>query len=326
LHEKDHINFEILQKKIVEVMQQSYPGINPSISEWKGQEITDFQEELRIRVNANISEKWFYLHMKSPNPSMPRIDMLNILSKYAGYANWDEFVFKDGHKILILAQQPSDPKPVKMSRPGSGIAANRYFILVPLLAAVAILILSGLYSLFNTQEYRFTFVDANTHDPITSTLTEVILLPEDESPVHARVDSDGSFRIKTSDRKIRMVVKARYYQSDTIVRFVKKFNHEETLALRADDYSLMIHYLSTMKVDDWEKRRKHLKAMIDDGAVICQVSQGKQVPGMSLYNKEEFIDLMTMPSGSLKNIEILDSRVKNEKIVMLRFHILENKK
>ena len=66
------------------MMQQSYPGINSAISEWKGQDITDFQEELLSKVNAHISEKWFYTHMKSTNKTLPRIDVLNLLSKYAG--------------------------------------------------------------------------------------------------------------------------------------------------------------------------------------------------------------------------------------------------
>ena len=52
-------------------MQQSYPGINPVISEWKGQEITDFQEELLNKANAHISEKWFYNHIKKKMKHYP---------------------------------------------------------------------------------------------------------------------------------------------------------------------------------------------------------------------------------------------------------------
>ena len=57
--------FGLLKQKIAARMQQSFPGINPSISEWKGQEIVDFQEELLHKVNAHISEKWFYTHIKA---------------------------------------------------------------------------------------------------------------------------------------------------------------------------------------------------------------------------------------------------------------------
>ncbi|MFH1160186.1 MAG: hypothetical protein V1733_04475, partial [bacterium] len=99
-------------------MQQTFPGINPSISEWKGQEIVNFQEELRVKVNGHISEKWFYTHIKSHKGSLPRIDVLNLLSKYAGYSDWDDFLFR--HK------DQSSPIPLTKK-------ANRVFIVVPAL-------------------------------------------------------------------------------------------------------------------------------------------------------------------------------------------------
>jgi hypothetical protein len=63
LQQKAHTDFELLKKKIVETMQQSFPGISSSISEWKGQDIVNFQEELLLRVNAHISEKWSSIHL-----------------------------------------------------------------------------------------------------------------------------------------------------------------------------------------------------------------------------------------------------------------------
>ena len=88
----------------------------------------------------------------------------------------------------------------------------------------------------------------------------------------------------------------------------------------------MIHYFSTMKVDDWEKRKRRLEAMIDDAAIIYQVVNDREATGMAIYNKQEFIDKMTMPSGSLKNIEILSSQLRDEKIMVLRFRINDRKK
>ena len=68
---KDIQNFRLLKQKIVETMQQDYPGIPERIEDWKGQEIINFQEELLTRVNEQISEKWFYLHMKSDTGKLP---------------------------------------------------------------------------------------------------------------------------------------------------------------------------------------------------------------------------------------------------------------
>jgi hypothetical protein len=323
LSRNDQQYFETLKNKIVATMQQSYPGINPLISEWKGQEITDFQEELLNRVNAHISEKWFYTHMKSVSKSLPRIDVLNLLSKYVGYANWDDFVFQN--RDLIQPAQSTETS-VADVRQHFATHANRYFILVPLAAVIVVLFFFGVFKLFNTREYKFCFYDFDTKELITQTKIEVQVLLEGETPVTSICNPNGCFFLKTDKSMIRMVVKAQYYQADTITRVVTKLNRDEMVKLKADDYAMMIHYFSTMKVDDWEKRKKRLEAMIDDDAIIYQVVNDREATGMALFNKQEFIDKMTMPSGSLRNIEILGTQVRNEKIMALRFRINDKKR
>ena len=84
MQNRDLQYFELLKKEIVNTLKLTYPGIRDKIEEWKGQTITFFQEELLIKVNEHISEKWFYNHMKTKNRKLPRIDMLNLLCRYAG--------------------------------------------------------------------------------------------------------------------------------------------------------------------------------------------------------------------------------------------------
>ena len=290
-------------------MRQSYPGINPNMANWKGQEITDFQEELLQKVNAHISEKWFYNHIKSQNESLPRIDILNLLSKYVGYANWDDFVFQNKDKIASK----------KIITKG-----NRYFVLVPLLVVSLMVILFFMFKLFSTQQYQFSFYDAHTHETIISEQIEIKLLSENESPINYFADTTGNFFLKTDQIEIKMVVSAPYYKSDTITRLLKKFEREQKIGLHADDFALVIHYFSRMNVDDWNKRREYLDRIIDDVALIYQVVNDKNAVGMELYNKEEFIDKLTMPSSSLKHIEILETKFKEDKILVLRFRV--NKK
>ena len=123
-----------------------------------------------------------------------------------------------------------------------------------------------------------------------------------------------------------MVVSSPYYQTDTVVRIVKKLNTDEMVFLKPNDYALMIHYFSMMKVDNWQKRRSRLNEMIDDGAMIYQIMNNKDGTGMALFNKQEFIDKLTMPSGSLKNIEILSSQYRKGKIMLLRFCVNDRKR
>ncbi len=302
--------FELLKQKIVATMQQSYPGINPSISDWKGQEITDFQEDLLIKVNAHISEKWFYNHIKSENRSLPRIDVLNLLSKYAGYTNWDDFVFNNSDPVTQVKTLPK---------------ANRYFIIVPILVLVVATILFILFKLLSNREYKLSFYDAHTREVIKGSLIEIQLLSDKESPVNYLTDSTGSLILKTDERIIKMVVNAPYYKQDTITRILKSFERNQNISLQPNDYALIIAYFSQMKVDDWQKRRTSLENMIDDNAMIYQVLQDEKSPGMELFNKQEFIDKLTLPTGSLKHIEILDTKFKNDKIMVLRFRINEKK-
>jgi hypothetical protein len=302
-------------------MQQSFPGISPSISEWKGQDIVNFQEELLHKVNAHVSEKWFYTHMKSEKETLPRIDVLNLLSKYAGYADWNDFIFKNSGKSAKTRVRKE----------------SRYFIIVPAVGVVILSIFLLLNKLISNREYTFCFYDAVTKDPVSnistnnntnnninnSELIEVSVIMKDESPVNYLCGPNGCLTLRTNQSVIRMVVNSPYYRNDTITRILKKFNREETIGLRPNEYALMLRYFSEMNVDDWQKRRIKLEEMFDDGAMIYQVMNDKHGTGMELYNKEEFIDKLTMPSHSLKNIEILGTKYIGEKIAVLRFRTNE---
>ena len=112
MSDRELIYFEILKKEVVKTLQKSYV-VNSDIKKWKGQDITFLQDDLSDKVNGRISEKWFYTHIKANTGKLPRIDMLNILSKYTGYQNWNDLKDKSpeikkensknrNNKILIL--------------------------------------------------------------------------------------------------------------------------------------------------------------------------------------------------------------------------------
>lgn len=306
MQQNDKILFSLLKKEIVATMKLSYSGINPEISDWKGQDITNFQEELLTKVNGRLSEKWFYSHVKSANLSLPRIDALNMLSKYAGYINWDDFKFKNTGQIAVNQNTNQ---------------SNNVFVKVPLLLLAVIIILFAVYKLMDTQNYIFTFIDADTGEPIVNGNIQVDLLLNNESPVNYFCDRQGSFALRTDQSKIKLAVKSPYYYADTVDRMLKKFNHSEKIKLRADAYALMICYFSQTNVEAWQKRRDQLNKIFSDHAMIYQVPDQKDGTGLELYNKLEFIDKLTMPASSLKHIEIIDSRYENGQIAILRFKV-----
>ena len=88
----DLLHFEQLKNEVQTQYLENHTPSFDEISKWKGIDIIYFQEDLRKLAKGNISEKSFYTYFKnSPVTKLPRIDMLNILSIYAGYVSWYDF-------------------------------------------------------------------------------------------------------------------------------------------------------------------------------------------------------------------------------------------
>ena len=105
------LHFEQLKNEIQAQYLTDHTPSQDDISKWKGIDIIYFQEDLRKKAKGNISEKTFYTYFKtSPVSKLPRIDMLNILSIYAGYTSW--YDFKKNHlfadEILEKSQAEHD--------------------------------------------------------------------------------------------------------------------------------------------------------------------------------------------------------------------------
>lgn len=309
MKERDNQYLKMLKKKIALTMKQFYPGISSNIREWKGQDIIDFQEELLKKVNEHISEKWFYTHMKSENEKLPRIDILNFLSRYTGYKNWNDFKYKNKKNISFSP----DRYELKKASPYLKIFGLLFFVVVSIL----------LINTLSNNKYQFYFADAYTKKKIVNGLMEIIILNTNESPIQKKCDQKGFFTLKTKKQKVRFIIKAPYYKTDTITRILDKHENTEKIYLYPNDFALMIHYFSVANVENWEKRRAQLEEMIADNAYIFQVF-GKDLVGMELYNKQEFINKLTMPVNSLKNIDIIETIYTKNKISLLRFRQLKD--
>ncbi|MEA1896174.1 MAG: hypothetical protein U9N53_00765 [Bacteroidota bacterium] len=304
MKDRDIQYLDKLKEEIVAKMKQSYPGIDSDISAWKGQDIVNFQEDLLEKVSEHISEKWFYTHMKSRSDSVPRVDVLNFLSRYVGYTDWNDFIYKNKDHFPELVE---------------GVASERlkqWHKIAGLLILLILVIV--LVKTLGNRSYNFSFADAYTKRGIRDTLTEIIILKENESPLYMNCDQWGNFLLKTKMKSVKFIVKAPYYKPDTIMRILDKIDAFEKIYLYPNDFAMMINYFSSTNVKDWKRRRSNLDRMISDSAYIYQVFDVDQT-GMELYNKNEFIDKLTMPVNSLKDIEIMETIYSGNKISVLRF-------
>ncbi|MGK7393437.1 MAG: hypothetical protein ACNS62_02655 [Candidatus Cyclobacteriaceae bacterium M3_2C_046] len=300
--------FKLLKKDISDTLRHSYPEINPDISQWKVTEIKYFQDDLMQRINGRISQKWFYNHIKRDNDQFPRIDILNLLSQYVGFNNWEEY----------KAAKNDVPFKVK-----SLFWYENRRVFISLLGLLIILIIYGMNLYWKTpQTYQFCFHNMFTQQPVTNKEVTIMLLSENESPYQIKLSSEGCLKVFKNKEFVRFLVKGPYYRTDTITRSFNYKKHQEEIALKTNDYALMIHIFSNSNLSDWNKKRKHLDEMISDQARIFQIYD--QNLGMAIFNKKEFIDKLTMPINSLRNIEVLETRYENDQIIELRFKQVTN--
>lgn len=296
----------LLKQEMDKKYKETYPECDLNINDWRQQEIIRFQNLMQELVKGRISEKWFYTHIKpKQNLKMPRIDTLDLLAEFLGYTNWSDFK-KNRISEFKIEEEKKNPffRKHKVT----------LIIFLVILASLSIAYSTGVFD--KNENYVFCFADEDTKETILSSELEIKIIYEDESPEIIKLMQNSCFEVETNEKKISFEVKAPYYKTDTITRSLNS-EKKEIIYLKKDDYALMIHVFSTSKIDDWEKQRDRLNKMIADEAEIYQID--KKQRGIEIYNKEEFIDKMTVPLNSLKNIEIIEVTYENEKIIMMRF-------
>lgn len=293
--EEKHL-FNLLKKAIEAAFLQNNSILTP-IEDWKGEEIVAFQEDLFNKTKGKVSEKWFYTYIKKETKKLPRIDVLNLLSNYAGYTNWNTFKVKKGALKLNTKKKKSISK-------------------LWMLVFLPIIITWFKFRTKNT--FEFCFVDTLKNEKITTIPLDIIVLHDNESPIYYKTDSLGCFSYTTKEDVIKFVVQSPYHKTDTIIRNINS-NNNRIVKIKPDDYALMMYYYANGNVKDWKNHINKLNELIDDNAKIYRLFNNTM--NIELYSKEEFIRMITIPTNSLKHTEILDKTIKNGKIVTLKFMV-----
>ncbi|MDY3363995.1 hypothetical protein PG623_08285 [Riemerella anatipestifer] len=378
----DLLHFEQLKAEVQEVFLESHTPSEEDISLWKGIDIVYFQEDLRKKVKGNISERSFYTYFKSsPTQKLPRIDMLNLLSSYAGYANWYDFkknhlfaneilseidesneeVFQNGIDESVLDNQQEQEKTINSKEIVDNVNEVKNVVLqksnydLEVVAEndevlknnsralkftkssyvwisatlILLLVLVGIIfsDLILTKKYSFKFIDADRNTSINDYL-DVKIIKEGESPILHKVKPNDILTYTTKSKSLMMIISSPYYKTDTIVRNLENaltYPEYETIELKPDDYAIMLNYYSKKADEDVNKKRERLSRLISNDALIYQVFDNETY-GVEILEKDRYITLMTTPTTSLKNLEIIGTQMKNGKIVMIKFRITNNEK
>ena len=322
--------FQILKIKLQQTLQNAYPHYTREMPAWKSEEIISLQEQLHQKVKGYISEKWFYTHLKpSLNTKLPRIDMLDMLAQYVGYQGWQDFLYKENKDVLQekeSQQEHFSPTNVventQKNKPLTKICTPANWKAVSLLTIILILFLGFTWRILSQQntaiKIEFCFQDADTKKAITKDI-EVMILNKNESPQLQKISNKGCINLDIPQKTITFVVKAKYYKTDTIIRSIAKGLNSEVIKLQKDDYARLIHLISKQETTESAQiqKQKQLQTMFDENAQIFQVDETGL--GVELYSKEDFIAKLYLPLTSLKNLEIVETKYKNDQIILLRF-------
>jgi hypothetical protein len=92
-------------KQAVRLRAEERLGIRKAFVDWSLNDIRDFQADLESVCKSSVSEKWFYTHLKNESDKLPRIDVLNLLSCYCGYKNWDAFCLSTQRNYKAIARK-----------------------------------------------------------------------------------------------------------------------------------------------------------------------------------------------------------------------------
>ena len=352
----EFLYFQNLKKAVQDKYLETHSPSFDDISKWKGIDIIYFQEDLRQKAKGNISEKTFYTYFKNNvQEKIPRIDMLNILAVYVGFNSWSEFRKKNplsedqipAEAVTAITEQEIIPlqKSEKTEILPSEITADtptieenvtkteiqptkhtfikKYLWLgISVLLFATVLILVFYDNLFY-KKYTYAFTDADRNSSIKGEL-DVKIIRDNESPILFKVKPNSPFVYETKSKKLKMIISSPFYRTDTVTRDLIAAPESENIELKPNDYAIQLFYYSK-SIQDFKKKTEQLNRLISDKALIYQVVDS-DIYGIETMDKQKYISLVTLPTTSLENLEVIDSQMENGKIVMIKFRITDNEK
>ncbi len=298
--------FYILKQAILEKYRAVYPYYTGDIQGFGNREIAQLIDLVERDSHERVSEKWAYTHLKPlENSKLPRRDMLDIFSKWVGYAGWEEFIFKNREE-----KQTTENKEVTEVKS----SPNKAF----LFAGIALLgafttIGASLFVVFKNKGVEVCIKDRYTQKNIDSQKVTLTLLSGGKE--EKLTGNEGCYKLKFEGSEARIAVQSAYYKTDTLT-VTDDTNHFE-FDLQPDDYAMMLRAYMNGNVADWQKRRRQLAEIISEDAVIQEIMFDDI--GVEFLNKEEFIAKVTTPVKAIQTLEVVEVEYKNDKIISLKY-------
>src|SRR5690606_14556876 len=299
-------NFQELKKRILETYQKSYPQFQGEWKNFSSKDIRQLIDLIETELKERVSEKWIYTHLKpESNEKLPRKDLLDIFSRIIGFADWDEFLYKN--QVINKDSEPASPE---FDSDKTSLRKRLWLWLL-----FIILIGSGIYFLTKnkTESKVLEIKNEFTKEPVSSNEIQVYTLSENEKiPVEIE---NSKIELKENENKI--IIESPYFEK----KEVDISNADKEIFVKPEDYAMVLKNFIHSELKDWEDRKEKLdKILSDDLEVIVLL---KENLGAEYLNKTEFTGKLTVPTSETKKMKILNLETNAQKqIIFIRIQQL----
>lgn len=290
--------FQHLKKDVLLKYKEHHPYFDGNWKTFSSQDIQNLIDLISENVKQTISEKWIYTHLKPEiNDKLPRKDMLDILSKFVGFSGWDEYSFK---------QKGND---IQATSKSFLIFKKRQKIIF--VTGIVLIMVLCYYLFYKNELITVAIEDKYTNEAINNEVEAVIIEDSSEVPIKV-VNSKISIPIKDST-KIKL--KSPFYKEKTII--ISSAENQK-VHLESNDYAMILKGFMKADIKDWQTRKRQMQSILDEDLEVLVMLRNNL--GTEYFNKEEFIELVIIPTPSLKKMEIVElkSNLENDKINFIR--------
>lgn len=297
--------FQLLKKKVLVKYQEHYPFFQGNWKTFSSQDIQNLIGLIEVQCKQTISEKWIYTHLKpESNSKIPRKDMLNILSEFVGYSGWDEFTFEKKTQTV-----PSKPSSTSNN-------SKKVFLVLVLITAIGIISFISLNRYKSPEAQTIELQNEFTKEKVNSEEVKVFQV-SDSIQTELKV-KEGKVAVANSvDKKTQLVIQSPFYKSKTITidPTVPAADPIQKVDLKPDDYAMMLKAFMVSDIKNWQTRKEQLNQILSDNLEVIVMLKGDL--GAEFFNKNEFSQMLVVPSASLKKMKIVE--IKNDASTKIQF-------
>ena len=294
--------FQELKQKVLLKYQEQYPYFQGNWKTFNSQDIQNLIGLIEFNCKQTISEKWIYTHLKPEvNSKIPRKDMLNILSEFAGFSGWDEFVFEE--RII-------ESKEIKKSKNWIWLLI---LALIFLIAIVTFLYIKNGISDSKTIELNNQF----TNEKVKSDEVKVFQIA-DSTKQELKVKEGKVEVLNSNKKKTKLLIQSPFYKSKTVILNTNSnSNSTNQIDLKPDDFAMMLKAFMLSDIKDWQTRKEQLNKILSDNLEVIVML--KNDLGAEYFNKTEFAQKLIIPTSNVRKMKIIDIKYdENSKIQFIR--------